>query len=308
MDNNNLNKDTFLARWLDDRLTAEEKSELEKSGDLDGLETVVKDIDSWKVKKFDAEAGLKDLKRRKKQVSSPTTTVKQLNTRYWLNIAASFLLLVTGAYFTWNYLSSQATTVTTQVAENKTITLPGGSIIQLDAKSSISYKKKDWENNRIINLSGQAFFDVTNGNFKVITDNGTVSVLGTEFNVDSRNNKFNVDCYEGKVLVTHSTDEKVLTQGQAVFGTNNKLIRKSHTTKNPNWINGFSKYNKSKLVDVIFDLEQYYKVQINLPDIYKNQQFTGTLMHTNLTLALETLFTSMEIKYSIDNNNIVTVK
>jgi len=308
VDNNNLNKDTFLARWLDDRLTAEEKSELEKSGDLDGLETVVKDIDSWKVKKFDAEAGLKDLKRRKKQVSSPTTTVKQLNTRYWLNIAASFLLLVTGAYFTWNYLSSQATTVTTQVAENKTITLPGGSIIQLDAKSSISYKKKDWENNRIINLSGQAFFDVTNGNFKVITDNGTVSVLGTEFNVDSRNNKFNVDCYEGKVLVTHSTDEKVLTQGQAVFGTNNKLIRKSHTTKNPNWINGFSKYNKSKLVDVIFDLEQYYKVQINLPDIYKNQQFTGTLMHTNLTLALETLFTSMEIKYSIDNNNIVTVK
>lgn len=300
----NSNEENLLVRWLDNRLNDNEKKQIEKSGELDGFKVVLDDIDTWKVKKFDIKAGLEDLKRRKKQTATHTP-VRQLNTKHWMSIAASILILITGTYFSWNYFSNQSTTINTQVAENKTIKLPNGSVIKLDALSEVSYKEKDWENNRTIYLSGQAYFDVTKGDFKVITDKGSVAVLGTQFNVNTNHKKFEVKCFEGKVNVVYKNDSKILTEGQAVFSNENELISDSHTSETPNWMNGFTKYNKVLLSEVILDLEKYYNTKIQLPKKYVNLQFTGNITHKDLNTALKTLFTSMEIKYTSHKNSVI---
>ncbi len=306
--NKNLLKDNLIARWLDNRLQKDEKEKLEKSGELDELKIVLDDIDTWKVKEFDVDTGLADLNRRKKLVITPAPP-KDNNIKRWLNIAASILLFATTSYFSWNYFSNQNTVIKTGIAESKTIELPIGSSIKLDALSSITYKEKDWKNNRTIHLTGQAFFDVTKGNsFKVITKVGTIHVLGTQFNVNVTNQKFEVICYEGKVNVIYNTDEEILTKGQSVQAKENNLISNIHTTNVPEWVNGFSKYNKAILLDIVTDLQKYYNTKIELPQQYQNLQFTGTITHKNLNTALQTLFTSMEIKYSIDDNNTVIIE
>ncbi|WP_025744025.1 FecR family protein [Aquimarina pacifica] len=306
--NNKFTKDNLIARWLDDRLNEDEQKELDASGELDELKVVIDDIDTWQVEKFDVDAGLEDLQKRKKLFISPTPT-KERNTRYWLSIAASFLILISGGYFSWYYFSNQTTTINTSIGETKSITLPSGSQIKLDALSSISYTEKDWENSRTVHLSGQAFFDVTKGNsFTVLTKVGTVQVLGTQFNVNATSKIFEVKCYEGKVNVTYKTDEKIVVKGESVSVKKDRLFSFSHTTATPDWMNGYSKYNEVVLSEIVVDLEKYYKTKIKLPKKYENLQFTGTLTHKNLKMALKTLFISMEIEYSVDNNNVVIIK
>lgn len=305
---NKFTKDNLIARWLDNRLNKDEKEELDTSGELDELKVVLNDIDTWKVKKFDTEAGLEDLKKRKKLVISPTP-VKENKISKWLSIAASIVILITGGYFSWNYLSNQTTTINTLVAESKTIELPGGSQITMDALSTVSYNEKNWTEDRTVYLTGQAFFDVVKGSsFTVITKVGNIQVLGTQFNVNATNEIFEVKCYEGKVSVTYNKDQKILLKGESVSAKENRLLSNSHTTKKPEWINGFSKYNQVALSKIIVDLEKYYQTKIELPEKYENLQFTGTLTHKDLKTALETLFSSMEIEYSIDDNNVVIIK
>jgi len=307
---NKFTKDNLIARWLDNRLNEDEKKELDASGELDALKAVLDDIDTWKVKEFDTEAGLKDLEKRKKLVISPARNLpKKPSINRWLSIAASVLILITGGYFSWNYFSNQPTIISTAIAENKTIELPSGSVVKIDASSEVSYSKKDWDKNRTIQLSGQAFFDVTKGSsFTVITPSGQIDVLGTQFNVKATDGEFEVKCYEGKVNVTYKKDEKILIKGQNVFAKESQLISGTHNSKNPEWMDGFSKYNSVKLLDVITDLEKYYETNITLPKKYENLQFTGVITHEDLNIALQTLFTSMEIQYILNEDNTVTVK
>lgn len=300
-------KDNLIAKWLDDSLLDNEKKELEESGELDELRFVLDEIDTWKVKEFDTNKGLEDLKKRKKLVITPSAPTKQRKISTWMSIAASILILVTGGFLSWNFFFNQTTTVRTEIAEVKTIELPNGSKIELDALSSVSYNKKDWNNNRTIELSGQAFFDVTKGSaFTVATNSGTIQVLGTQFNVNTSNNLFEVTCFEGKVKVIYNNDEKILIQGESVKGQENTLLKNTHETTVPNWVNGYSKYNKARLAEVVTDLQKYYDVDIQLPQAYENLEFTGTLTHKNIDTALQTLFVSMEIKYIFDKNNTVT--
>ncbi|BAO77324.1 possible anti-sigma factor [Winogradskyella sp. PG-2] len=150
---------------------------------------------------------------------------------------------------------------------------------------------------------------MTKGNtFKVITNRGSITVLGTQFNVNATDSKFEVNCYEGKVAVNYNEDEEILIKGQSNSAKNNKLFGNNHTTNVLNWLNGYTKYNKVELSEVIKDLQKYYKINITLPNKYKKQQFTGNLTHNDFNLALEKLFTSMEIKYNVDKNNTVIIE
>ncbi len=305
--NKKLLKDNLIAKWLDNSLSDEQKKELENSSELDEFKFVLDEIDTWKVKKFDSEKGLADLKKRKKLVITPAPTSKKTsNSNRWLQIAASILILISAEYFSWDFFFNQTITINTQIAENKTIELPSGSLIKLDALSEIFYSEKNWKDNRTIHLTGQAFFDVTKGSsFEVITDKGNINVLGTQFNVKTSNTNFEVICYEGKVKVTYQNDELILIKGESAIVQKNKLKETTHTNTAPDWTNGYSKYNKANLQEVITDLKKYYTIQIQLPKKHENLEFSGTLTHKNLNTALQTLFVTMEIKYVIGNDNTV---
>lgn len=303
--NKKLLKDNLIAKWLDNSLSEEQKKELESSGELDELKVILDEIDTWKVKKFDTENGLAELKKRKKLVITPPPSKKPSSNR-WLQIAASILILVSAGYFSWDLFFNQTITIKTQIAENKTIELPSGSTVKLDALSEISYKEKNWNDNRTIHLNGQAFFDVTKGSsFKVITDRGNINVLGTQFNVNTTNTVFEVICYEGKVKVAYQNDELILTKGESAVVQENELKEVTHINTSPDWTNGYRKYNKTSLAEVLADLKKYYTIKIQLPKKYEHLEFTGTLTHKDLDTALQTLFVTMEIKYVIGTDNTV---
>ncbi|MDF4202950.1 FecR family protein [Maribacter sp. SA7] len=295
-----LEDNNLIARWMDGRLSEEEKDQLKESGELDALKTVIDDIDTWKVKPFNVDAGLTKLKEENKTV----VPLKNSN-KTWLRIAASVAILISFS-LVWYLTSTSSTTVATEIAESKTVELPTGSLVELDAASSITYNKNDWKDSRMLNLSGQAFFNVTSGApFVVKTPTAKVSVLGTQFNVSTQNNDFSVYCYEGKIEVTYKNNSEIITKGQSVFLVNGKLEKDEHEYLSPEWMNGLSTYDRTPLKTVIADVKRYYNVEVNLPQKYDALQFTGTIAHKDLQQTLNTIFTTMEIKYELQEGNTV---
>ena len=89
--------------------------------------------------------------------------------------------------------------------------MPDGSSVNLNAGSELEYTSFNWKKNRVLSLGGEAFFKVKKGKtFTVITKEGNVKVLGTQFKVKSREKLYEVTCFEGKVQVVIQKDTLVL--------------------------------------------------------------------------------------------------
>lgn len=218
--------------WLEGKISSQEASEHAPHGvDFDRLNKFVESASLLEVKeKTSHEDAWSKLE---KAISEPAETkVIPISRRYWLTgIAASFILIAT-TLFLLDPFSKGFVEVDTALAETQIIYLPDSSVVYLNAESQVSYFSKSWDEERVINLVGEAFFEVKSGsNFMVMTDNGTVEVLGTSFNVRSRGGELDVACKTGKVRVTSFNQEskQVLTPGLQARVKNNEVKEPTET-------------------------------------------------------------------------------
>jgi len=297
-------EESFLAKWLDGTISDLTLKELVSEQDF---------IDYKKIKN-----GLVLLDELNRPVASSFNAINdsiskkrnikntQASFKWGLSIAAS-ILVVLGSYFAFSF---EEITHETSYAEQKTISLPDGSEVVLNAKSAINFTKKNWPNNRIIQLKGEAFFKVKKGStFSVQTPNGLVKVLGTQFNIKDTDTFFEVVCYEGKVSVTNNKNEHVLTTGNAIRkidGKNSEKYDKEDSL--PSWLNGESSFLSVPLKYVILELEKQYNIQIDARRIDDSIIFTGSFSNKDLKLALVSVFKTMDIKYSKEKNGILSLE
>ncbi|MES2734482.1 MAG: FecR domain-containing protein [Bacteroidota bacterium] len=124
--------------------------------------------------------------------------------RQFLAWAASFTGLVMMAGLLYWTLSSKPVQYATDFGQTKTIVLPDGSSVILNAHSTLRLSS-DWSEHhpREVWLTGEAFFKVVKKSqpvsFTVHTDDLNVEVLGTQFNVFSREGATRVVLKSGKV-------------------------------------------------------------------------------------------------------------
>ena len=227
----------------------------------------------------------------------------------WWKIAAAILLLAAGSYFFTqiNHLE----TYSTEIAEQKTVTLPDNSEIVLNAQSSIRFSEQDWDEQRLVYLDGEAFFKVAIGeNFDVQTSQGKVTVLGTQFNVKDRTNYYAVQTYEGSVSVNHTLFTGALTAGKGVQIVNGETIPfGSHSTASvPSWTEKSSIFESTPYYMVIEEFERQFSARITFKNIEKNKLFTGSFTHTDLNQALKMITLPMQLIYTIDGANITLTK
>ena len=146
--------------------------------------------------------------------------------------AASVLML----FGIWQiFLVNPTVYEATAFGETKNLVLPDGSEVVLNANSSISYQ--DWKSNddREVDLTGEAFFSVlhTKNNQKfIVHSNGVgIEVLGTEFNVNNRRGKTQVVLKSGKVMLNLTEDEKSVEAGSSLSMEPGDLVEVSGKDK-----------------------------------------------------------------------------
>jgi len=220
-------------------------------------------------------------------------------------VALLLLILNTG--------SDYDTTVTTQYAMIESVTLPDGSIVQVNADSKLEYDAEKWEEERTLRLDGEAFFSVEKGSkFTVTTDYGDVSVLGTSFNINTRNNILDVICKTGKVSVSSSSKETILTPSQAVKveKDNHKFVGKiASNDDRSKWTKGIYTYSGEVLSNVLSDLERQYNVKINIQEGLSDNEYSGGFNKGNLDSSLSEVLWPLGYTFEINGNNVeITAK
>ncbi|MEM6686886.1 MAG: FecR domain-containing protein [Bacteroidota bacterium] len=293
--------DRFLARWLANELTEEEKLRFENSDEYQDYLQIIESVDLMEAPSFDKKSVLQSIQQKQQ---TATTKVRKLNTSWRYAAAAVILLVISFSYF---YINADATFETT-FGEQTSVSLPDGSEAILNAKTTLTFSENSWDTNRTVLLEGEAYFKVKKGEkFTVTTNSGTVEVLGTEFNVHAHNDAiFEVKCHEGKVRVTTKTQQtETLTQGKAFAAIQGKQTRWDFNPNNPSWRDGESNFREMPLQHVIEALENQYNVQFNTENVDTAQRFTGTFSHKNLKLALRTVFDPMEISYTFKGEKAV---
>lgn len=294
-------QENYLAKWLNNELSAEEISIFKKSEEYATYQKIISTTERLKAPDFDVEKALAESKLKKKaQVSK---IIKLSPIKKWIRIAAAITLLLTGSYF---YFNSENETITTDIAENTSIVLPDSSEVILNAVSEIKYSKKNWANKRHLKLSGEAFFKVAKGQqFTVETEQGIVKVLGTQFNVKKTENFFEVTCFEGLVSVHYKDDTIKLPSGFSFVVIDNKFTAMGiPDTLEPSWLNAESTFKSIPLRFALAELERQFNITIDKKNIDIDKLFTGSFSHNDLELALRSICQPNQIKFTIAKNKV----
>ncbi len=185
--------------------------------------------------------------------------------------------------------------------------LDDGSSVWLAPGSSIKYNAS-FANNRSLELTGKAFFDVARDEehpFEIVADGIDVMVLGTSFTVDEKASLVSVK--SGKVSVSKEDDSVLLSKGQKASLQNDKLEVKESNEKEFSWINPILSFDNTPLDQVIKELSVHFNVDIS----YKGRTdlskcpFTATnLSGTSLDDVISILKAtySMEVEISKENS------
>jgi len=294
---------TFLERWMNGSLSTKELEEFKNSSEYPLYQKILEKSSELRAPEFENEVVFKKIK-------DKIHKKKKLNVRplfsKWMYSAAASVILLLGAY----YFLNLSTTHSTGFGEQLSVVLPDNSNVLLNANSRIKFSKSDWSENRTLKLDGEAFFKVKNGSkFEVETNEGIVVVLGTQFNVKSDTDYFEVHCFEGKVQVVRDNNETILTKGKAVRQIEKNTVEQwDFSHKEPSWSTGESSFNSTPLKYVIKALENQYKIKINSSKIDVNDKFTGNFSHSNIEIALQTVFVPMNIEATfVDKKTVLLV-
>lgn len=297
-----MKQEDLIKKWLDNDLNANELKAFKKLENYKALVKLSDNVKHFKAEDFDSNKELNSvLQKIKSNKSSQNNWVKPL-----LRIAAILVISVGVYYFT----SNTDTTINTVVTEKTAVDLPDMSQVQLNAQSRISFNKKSWDKNRDVELEGEAFFKVAKGSkFSVLTKEGRVTVLGTEFNVKQRDNYFEVICFEGSVGVDYKEKSVTLKPGYSFLIIDGNLYAKDLDNRlEPSWVNNESYFNSLPYKTVLNELGRQYGISIETNNIDLAQLFTGTFKHDDLELALKSVTLPLNLKYQIKNDTTIVLE
>ncbi|WP_420578442.1 FecR family protein [Ekhidna sp.] len=298
------NDDRFLARWLNNELTPEELSEFQKSSEYAAYKKMIAGAEALESPAFDEEALLARIKSQQK--GQLIVTKRKVN---YLRVAIAALLVLAFSFVFYTMLIPDLTTIRTQVGEQQTIQLPDGSVVVLNANSSIAYDEDDWVEERKVKLEGEAYFKVEKGNiFSVETHAGVVSVLGTQFTVRDVSDFFEVKCFEGSVKVESGDDQEILKPKKSARKIRgNRMIVRAIKGLSPEWLEGKTTFESVPVSQVFAALKNQYEIQFEGASFNPNMTYSGTFPHDDLNLALKVVFASLELDYELKNNGIVVI-
>lgn len=223
-------------------------------------------------------------------------------------VAASLALLI-GVYVI--FFQTNETIFETGNAKTLTFKLPDNSSVTLNADSKISFSEDDWNESRKVLLDGEAFFEVKKGNtFSVISDDKAVNVLGTSFNIKSRNSQYQVACFTGEVAVKLATETVMLKKGEATSLVKNRLSEPFDFEKKKikGWKIGKFYFEEVRLQDVFNEFERQYNVRLDYNAEVAARIYSGYFSNKNIEDALQLICDPMRLSYKDHGNGSITIK
>ncbi|RAV28946.1 FecR family protein [Sinomicrobium soli] len=166
-----------------------------------------------------------------------------------------------------------------------TVILPDGSKVWLNSGSSLKYPEVFSESQRMVELTGEAYFEVVKDarKFVVQTKQQDITVLGTSFNVSAYDDDrfFATTLVEGKVQLSHrGTNAVFLAPGERGYLDLDREVPVAVKTVDPrnytSWKDGRFYFERQPLGDILKKVGRWYGVKVKFEqEKLKNVLFTG---------------------------------
>ena len=242
----------------------------------------------------------------------------------WYRVAAVFIgiLILGSAYLAYQNLSDDTIRYATEFGEIKTVHLPDGSEVVLNANSNLQYSADfQTDSDRQVWLEGEAYFLVTHTEddqrFVVHTTDLSVEVLGTEFNVSRRREDTRVVLASGKVKLAIpnqlDTTSVLMQPGELVYYSpgDKKLTHQIVNTElHTAWKKQKFMLNNTSLDEIALFLEDYYGFEVTLSDELKGLRLSATAEFTTKDekVILEAISEIYNIRVQRDGNRLTLTK
>lgn len=255
-----------------------------------------------------------------KQVPTPFKVYK--NTSRLLRVAAAIAILAVGSWAFWLTTLNKtldAGQFATNAGQIEQITMKDGSVITLNANSSVEFKVT--EKSREIKLQGMAHFEVAknpNAPFVIESNNNKVTVLGTGFDVQSYTGKpLQVTVNHGKVKVEKLSNSStmlesvILTKGMRVrenlnqANAANKRSQIFAVDSNVNldavkWESGNLIFTNAPIDDLVNAIETRYGKKLQTSNQNSDLQFTGIFKNTDeFSTVIKTIEIALGLQFEV---------
>ncbi|WP_257667323.1 FecR family protein [Parapedobacter tibetensis] len=193
------------------------------------------------------------------------------------------------------------------------VILQDGTEIWLNAESTLRYPLEFDRKDRVVQLSGEAYFEVDHDErpFAVVTDLGEVNVYGTAFNVKAYPDEYLVQTtlVTGKVAFATMRMTVMMNPGELAVADASGHVEKRKTDPNRQigWRNGRYVFRERRLEDIMRELARWYDVEVYYQDEHvKDIAFTGDLLrYDSITAFLRLLQRTGEVSYRIEGMQLI---
>jgi len=207
-------------------------------------------------------------------------------------------------------------TMTTPRGGQYRLQLPDGTLVWLNAASSITFPVSFSNDTRRVSITGEAYFEVARDISKpfivAINDQTEVRVLGTHFNISSYKDEplINTTLIEGSIRIIHARSSEILVAGQqASISANSKIkiINDANIEEVLAWKNGFFHFEGTSLEVVMRQLSRWYDTEVifegDVPDI----ELVGNISRNINASGVLKMLAFTGVRFRIENKKIIVM-
>lgn len=199
-------------------------------------------------------------------------------------------------------------TLETPRGRQYSVVLPDGSKVWLNAASSLKYPTHFVGKERLVELTGEAYFEVIHNDkipFRVKTGKQLTEDIGTSFNISAYPDEelTTTTLVEGAVKVNN----KLLEPGFSAESETAALttVKKADVDQIISWKNGAFSFNKTDLKTVMRQIARWYDVDVEYEGNVPTQTITGEVHRNVNALQALQILTYLDIHYRIQGKKII---
>jgi transmembrane sensor len=164
------------------------------------------------------------------------------------------------------------------------LTLSDGTMVWLNAASSIKYPAVFSTNNRTVEITGEVYFEVTKNAhepFKVIAGNNAVEVLGTQFNINAYADEAEMKAtlLDGKIKVINGAKQLMLKPGEQakLFEENINVLHGVDVQQVIAWQKGLFQFRNADIAVIGRQISRWYDVEVEIEENAKKIRLGGAI-------------------------------
>lgn len=208
--------------------------------------------------------------------------------------------------------------ITTQKGGHYQVKLSDGTVVWLNAASSLTFPAVFPGNERRVEITGEAYFEVAaaslaNGTkkpFIVIAKEQEVRVTGTHFNIMAYKEEACVKTtlLEGGVKVSHNGESVTLLPGQQSRLTeqgNIKVEKEANISEAMAWKNGSFYFENEGIETVMRQIARWYDVEVEFHSINNERFYAQPSREAKLADVLKALELTGKVQFGIQGKKII---